>query len=176
MKLIPLILLIYLCCICLYAQTIDQKPDRPDALDADTTYQNPGVVNNLPVFYKKLADRITFPISWLSGNFNDFTEWRQTAREKVMQSLLYTPPAVPFEAVIIAEEDRGSYVARKVVLNISADSRILSYLLVPKGEGPFPGALLLHDHSARFDIGKEKMVRPFDVPKKPIRVFAAVCK
>jgi len=161
MKSIPSIIFIYAFSACLYAQTINQKPDISDT---DTTYQNPGVINNLPVFYKKLADGMTFPLSWLSGNFSDFSEWRHTAREKVMQSLLYTPPAVPFEALVIAEEDRGSYVAKKVVLNISADSRILSYLLVPKGEGPFPAALLLHDHSARFDIGKEKMVRPFDVP------------
>jgi len=41
---------------------------------------------------------------------------------------------------------------------------VLGYLLVPKGEGPFPGALLLHDHGAKFDIGKEKVVRPFDEP------------
>jgi dienelactone hydrolase len=161
MKLSTTIICIYTFAVCLPAQTINQKPDISDA---DTTYQNPGVINNLPVFYKKLADRMTFPLSWLSGNFSDFSEWKQTAREKVMQSLLYTPPAVPFEALVIGEEDRGSYVAKKVVLNISADSRILSYLLVPKGEGPFPAALLLHDHSARFDIGKEKMVRPFDVP------------
>jgi hypothetical protein len=34
-------------------------------------------------------------------------------------------------------------------------------MLIPKGEGPFPAVLLLHDHGARFDIGKEKVIRPF---------------
>jgi len=163
MKLTPLLIFLYSFAVCLQAQIIDQKPDMPDD---GTFYQKPGVINNLPVFYKNLAERMTFPLSWLSGNFDDFGQWKQIAREKLLQSLLYSPPAVPFEAVVIGEEDRGSYLAKRIVINISADSRILSYLLVPKGEGPFPGALLLHDHSARFDIGKEKMVRPFDVDEK----------
>lgn len=128
----------------------------------DSSYQTVGVVNSLPVFYKKLADRLYFPLSWLSGNYDDFSEWQKLARGKLHESLLYNPPIVPFNPIVIGEEDRGSYVARRVVLNISADSRILAYLLVPKGEGPFPAVLLLHDHGARFDIGKEKMVRPFD--------------
>jgi dienelactone hydrolase len=32
---------------------------------------------------------------------------------------------------------------------------------VPDGPGPFPAALLLHDHGAKFDIGKEKLVEPW---------------
>ncbi len=129
----------------------------------DSIYQTKGVHNNLPVFYKNIADRLTFPLSWLSGDYDNFKEWRKTARSKVTENLLYNPPAVPFNPVVIGEEDRGSYVAKRIVLNISADSRVLSYLLVPKGEGPFPAMLLLHDHGGKFDIGKEKMVRPFDV-------------
>jgi len=131
--------------------------------DSLTKHQKVGVKDSLPVFYKNLTERMTFPMSWLSGNYTDFSEWRKIAREKLNQSLLYTPPEVPFNPIIIGEEDRGSYVAKKVVLSISADSRVLAYLLEPKGKCPFPGALLLHDHSSRFDIGKEKMVRPFSV-------------
>jgi dienelactone hydrolase len=52
-------------------------------------------------------------------------------------------------------------VARKVVLNLTADSRVLGFLLLPKGAGPFPAVLLLHDHGARFDIGKEKVIEPW---------------
>jgi len=129
-------------------------------------YQTPGIKDNLPVFYSKLADRLTFPLSWLSGNYTDFSEWREIAREKVLQSLIYSPPRVPFDPVVIGEDDRGSYIARRVVLNITGDSRILAYLLIPKGEGPFPAVLLLHDHGARFDIGKEKVIRPFDESPK----------
>ena len=71
---------------------------------------------------------------------------------------------MPYDPVVIAEQDRGTYVARKVVFNITGDSRVLGLMLVPKGKGPFPAVLLLHDHGARFDIGKEKVIQPFGVP------------
>jgi dienelactone hydrolase len=45
--------------------------------------------------------------------------------------------------------------------------RITGYLAVPDGKGPFPAALLLHDHGAFFTIGKEKMIRPLAGNIKP---------
>ena len=126
------------------------------------TYQKEGVKGNLPVFYGDLAERLTFPMSWTSGKFSDFSQWKQMARSKVMECMLYDPPEVPFSPEVIDEEDRGAYIAQKVVFNISADSRVLGYMLIPKGKGPFPAVLLLHDHGGRFDIGKEKMIRPFN--------------
>lgn len=125
-------------------------------------YQTNGIRDSLPVFRDALAERLTFPLSWLSGRFTDFDEWRSTARATVKECLLKPPPAAPFEPVVIAEQDRGSYTAREVVFSLTADSRVLGYLLVPKGQGPFPAVLLLHDHGARFDIGKEKVVEPWD--------------
>ncbi len=136
-------------------------PGEVRAQDTSSEYQQTGVEAHLPVFADRLKARLTHPLSWTSGQYADFTQWKGLARTKVRESFLLPPPPAPFDPVVIAEEDRGSYVARKVVLNISADSRVLGYLLVPKGEGPFPGALLLHDHGAKFDIGKEKVVRPF---------------
>lgn len=124
-------------------------------------------MGNIPVFWDKLGTRMDYPLSWNSGNFEDFALWKDQALAKYRESLLYDPPEVPFEAQVIDEEDRGGYVARKVVFNLTADSRVLTYMLVPKGEGPFPAVLLLHDHGARFDIGKEKMIRPFnDSPER----------
>jgi len=133
---------------------------------AEATFQTPGVTENLPVSYQRLAARLTFPLSWLSGRYKDFAAWRKAARAKVMECLLTPPPAAPFDPLVVGEQDRGSYVARKVVFNITADSRVLGYMLVPKGSGPFPAVLLLHDHGARFDIGKEKVIAPFDVPRE----------
>ncbi|MBI2842243.1 MAG: L-rhamnose mutarotase [Armatimonadetes bacterium] len=130
-------------------------------------YQKVGIKNNLPAFSKSLADRLTFPMSWLSGNYRDFGAWKKAARKKVTECMLALPPPAPFDPAVTAEEDRGSYVARKLVLNLTGDSRVLSYMLVPKGKGPFPAVLLLHDHGARFDIGKEKVIRSFGIaPEK----------
>ncbi|UCH36728.1 MAG: dienelactone hydrolase family protein [Armatimonadota bacterium] len=131
-------------------------------------YQTVGVEDNLPVFRDPLVERLTFPLSWLSGSYDDFAVWRAAARAKVLECMLAPPPVVPFAPKVIAEQDRGSYVARKVVLNITGDSRVLGYMLVPKGAGPFPAVLLLHDHGARFDIGKEKVIEPWDVPAEKL--------
>lgn len=148
---------------------INQNTVNPVGSTDNREYQTPGVKDNLPVFYKELAERLTFPLSWTSGNYTNFSEWKKIARSKVMESLLYSVPSVPFDPVIIDEEDRGSYVAQKIILSITADSRILAYKLIPKGKGPFPAVLLLHDHGARFDIGKEKVVCPFGTGEEVIK-------
>ncbi len=141
------------------------------ATAGDATFQTPGVRDRLPVFHGRLAERMTFPMSWLSGNFTNFDTWRNSARAKVMEHLLAAPPIVPFDARVVAERDRGSYLARKVVFNITGYSRVLALMTIPKGTGPFPAVLLLHDHGAKFDIGKEKVIRSWD--DKPEKIESA---
>lgn len=127
----------------------------------DSSYQRVGVIAKLPVFAPAQIQRLSYPASWLSGKWKNFNEWKADARALVFRCMLALPPDAPFRATIIDEEDRGTYRAQKIVFNLTADSRVLAYLLVPKGTGPFPAVLLLHDHGARFDIGKEKVIRPF---------------
>lgn len=127
----------------------------------DTSYQRVGIVAKLPVFAQQQLQRLKYPDSWLTGKWNSFSEWKEHARSIVIECMLALPPSAPFHPVVLAEEDRGTYTAKKIVFNVTADSRVLGYLLVPKGNGPFPAVLLLHDHGARFDIGKEKVIKPF---------------
>lgn len=135
--------------------------------NVDSIYQRVGVMNNLPIFSPVVKERLNFPLSWLSGSFNDFDVWREEARKTVKNLFLAELPKTPFNSQFIDQQDRGSYVANKIVLNISGDSRVLAYLLIPKEKGPFPAVLLLHDHGAKFDIGKEKVVKPFnDTPER----------
>jgi len=138
---------------------------------SESQFQSLGVKDDLPVFRDALAERLTFPHSWLSGHFTNFDQWRQVARAKVTESLLAAPPPAPFSPVVLAEQDRGTYVAHKVILSLTADSRVLALMTVPKGQGPFPAVLLLHDHGAKFDIGKEKVIRPWD--DKPEKLSSA---
>lgn len=131
----------------------------PAALAAD--YETKGVTeNNLPVFYQKLKDQLHFALAWDPAS-GDFPQWRATARAKLWDLLIQPDDSAPFDARVVEEQDRGDYVARKIVLSITGNSRIAALLLVPKGQGPFPAALVLHDHGGKFDIGKEKMVRPW---------------
>ncbi len=48
-----------------------------------------------------------------------------------------------------------------MTVTLTRRTRARGVLLTPHGAGPFPAVLLLHDHGSRFDIGKEKCVRPW---------------
>ena len=140
------------------APAFAQEPGKP----ARAAFQEPGIKDNLPVFRDRLAGRVRHPLSWVSGKYASFDDWRRAGRAKVGECLLTPPPPAPFDPAVLAEQDRGTYTARKVVFNVTGDSRALALLLVPKGKGPFPAVLLLHDHGAKFDIGKEKVIRTWD--------------
>jgi hypothetical protein len=126
-------------------------------------YETPGIANNLPIFYQKMAARQNYPLSWTHGGQGDFETWRKKARAQVMVCLMAPPPYGPFDAVAIDSVDRGTYKAYKVVFNVTGDSRVLAYKLVPKSPGLHPAVLLLHSHDGKFDIGKEKVIEPFNV-------------
>jgi len=130
-------------------------------------YQHPGVRDLLPVFREAAAGRMSFPYSWQEWrkhNGDGFDAWRKEARQRVRCHFLAPPPAAPFEPVILGSRKRNGYTSHKIAFNLTGDSRVLAYLLVPDGEGPHPAVLLLHDHGAEFRIGKEKSVEPWDVP------------
>lgn len=118
----------------------------------------------LPVFSERMIDRLEFPMAYGNSGMA-FPEWREAARARLLASLGTPPPRGAFDPLVIGEEDRGTHTAYKLALNVNAWERVKAYLLVPKGEGPFPAVLALHDHGAHFTIGKEKVVRPFDEPE-----------
>ena len=72
-------------------------------------------------------------------------------------------PSVEPAMKTLVTEARDGYECRFVEFSVEPSERIKAYLLVPDGayEGKvYPAVLMLHDHGARFDIGKEKLVRP----------------
>lgn len=133
------------------------------AAAADAGYQTQGVVDNLPVFTGRVTARTAHPLAWTADAFPDFDAWRQQARSKILSCLLAKPPVVPWSVSVLGEENRDTHVARKLAFNLTGDSRVLAYITIPKGTGPFPAVLLLHDHGAKFDIGKEKVIRPWGI-------------
>lgn len=116
------------------------------------------VEERLPRGWQPLTE---YPLAW-SGE-GDFQEWKQVAREKIVEHMGIAPEAPTTTSYrIVAEEQRDGYKARKIALEISRGNHIKAYLLIPDGEGPFPAIVALHDHGAKFSIGKEKMIRPID--------------
>lgn len=65
-----------------------------------------------------------------------------------------------FATDLLAEQDRGHHTAQSLTLRGALGDRVPALFLRPKGPGPHPAVLVLHDHGARFDIGKEKLIRP----------------
>lgn len=67
------------------------------------------------------------------------------------------------EMEVIQKEQRDGYECRLIEFSVDASERIRAYLLVPEKatkQNRVPGVVMLHDHGARFDIGKEKLVKP----------------
>lgn len=126
-------------------------------------YDGHEVLNTMPSFYKQLKESLTFPMAWGNSTVSDFTHWRNDARKVLLECMQPAPPVADFSMEVLDVEQRNGYLAKKILFNVSAYSRVPAYMLVPEGKGPFPAVLLLHDHGAHFSIGKEKMVRPFGV-------------
>lgn len=118
---------------------------------------------DFPVYADKLLAQLTYPLAWGNSDIKDFSEWKDTARKKVLECMMTPPPAPKScDMTVIGEERRDGYTARKIEFNLSDFYRVRAYVLVPDGKGPFPAVNLLHDHGAHLYIGKEKMIRPFD--------------
>jgi len=125
-------------------------------------YESPGIVaGNLPAFYGALADELTFPLAWGTSRISHFATWRRAARAVVEEALCQPVDATAFQPELLDERDGGGYLQRTLTFNVTRHSRVRAVMLVPRGPGPFPAALLLHDHGSKFDIGKEKLVRPW---------------
>ena len=126
-------------------------------------YQHEGVRDALPVYQQALKARLTFPMAW-TPDVHELPVWRAAGRAKLWELTLQPRDNSPFAPQVIAEQDRGSYVARQIAFNLTADSRVRALLLVPKAAGMHPAALMLHDHGAKFDIGKEKLIATWNDP------------
>lgn len=122
------------------------------------------VIGNMPVFYDKMKQKLTWPMAYENSGIKNFNKWKQKSRD-IIYDLMQNYPDAPksYDMQVMDSEKRDGYTAEKIMFNVSEWSRVPGYLLVPEGEGPFPAILLLHDHGAHFSIGKEKMVRPFNV-------------
>ncbi|WSQ08200.1 alpha/beta fold hydrolase [Streptomyces sp. NBC_01231] len=120
------------------------------------------VAGNLPDFHPALKDGLNFPLAWGTSPVRDFRAWRRAARSKVEDHLLVASQhGTPYAPRFTPGPQEEGYTRELVTLALTGYERVRGVLLTPHGPGPFPAVLLLHDHGATFDIGKEKLVRPW---------------
>lgn len=142
-------------------------PPPPDATPeppafGPSAFESPAVLgDNLPAFYERLKEELTFPLAWGTSPIRDFPTWRGTARATVEAHLVHPADDSPFDAETVDERTEEGLRRRIVHVNLTRFSRVRATMLLPEGGGPFPAVLLLHDHGSKFDIGKEKLVRPW---------------
>ncbi len=87
--------------------------------------------------------------------------WRREALTTARRLMLLPgDDGSSFATEVLAEQDRGSHTAQSLNFRGALGERVPALFLRPQGPGPHPAVLVLHDHGARFDIGKEKLVRP----------------
>lgn len=123
--------------------------------------------SNMPVYVDRMMADSHYTLDPLTCGMS-LENWKKTGRDALLEAAGNFPPETPLEYKITATERREGYAVHKIEYNVSSWTNVTSYLLVPEGNGPFPGMLMLHDHGAHFSIGKEKMVRPFGVSEEII--------
>lgn len=134
------------------------------SLSAAAQPERYGTEKDMPLFYQQLKKQLTYPWSWQNKRHTmTFDQWREEARRQVAATMQQAPPAPEtYDYEVVAREKRDGYEAQKILFNINAWEKVMAYLLVPDTRKA-PALLMLHDHGAHFSIGKEKMVRPFEV-------------
>lgn len=117
---------------------------------------------DFPVYADSLIATLDYPLAWGNSPITDFSEWKECARNKVLECLMAPPPRPSsFDCKVIAEKKRDGYTAKKIELSLSAWYRVTAYVLIPDdGKAKHPAINLLHDHGAHLFIGKEKMIEP----------------
>lgn len=113
------------------------------------------------------ADSLDATLAGLQRAFKPRLGWRPDAawRPEALATarrlmLLPGDDGSGFATELLAEEDRGGHRALALTLKGALGDRVPALYLQPQRAGPHPAVLLLHDHGARFDIGKEKLIRP----------------
>jgi len=100
--------------------------------------------NHLHALYRQRSRELRFR----GSTPEEFASWGKMAREQLLKLLnIDHLEPLPLKTQVLAEEDRGSYLFRKITYQTLPDLYVPAYLLIPKNtSGPVPGVLCPHGH------------------------------
>lgn len=90
----------------------------------------------------------------------DPAAWRDRTLPHVRDLILPDLPPADAAPELLARQDRGDHDVHLLRLTLAPGLTAPALLALPKGDGPFPAVLALHDHGSEFRIGKEKCLAP----------------
>jgi len=111
------------------------------------------------------------PLSFLDDRWSDPVSWRAQARARVQELLAFSPPSPPLDPRTEDRWERDGVITERVSWAQPFGPRTEAFFLLPAGAGHaagaaarLPGMVALHDHSAFYWFGKEKITA---VPSEP---------
>jgi len=114
--------------------------------------------DNLASIARRHREEPRFPLGF-DASALDFAAWRSQTLAFVVQSI--DAHACHVDRVETTQQWQcPAYAGKRLKLGFSNGEEAQAFLLLPKGRPPAPALLMLHDHGAAFDIGKEKMIPP----------------
>ncbi|HOS44412.1 MAG TPA: alpha/beta hydrolase family protein, partial [Armatimonadota bacterium] len=113
---------------------------------------------NLYPFIARQAPQGAPALSFLQDRYTEIEAWRAEVREYLRSLLLFAPEAVELGPELTDHTDYDDYVIQKWYVTPSPGERMPLILLLPRGDGPFPAVVGLHDHGAQYYFGKRKLV------------------
>ena len=75
--------------------------------------------NDMPLFYQKMKENLTYPMAWGNSSIRNFKKWREEARKTLLDCMLPAPPATAFDKEVIDTEQRNGYRAEKILFSVS---------------------------------------------------------
>lgn len=90
-------------------------------------------------------------------------------RSSLKELLSISTPAENIPYHIVATEDKGAYLQMLIEYQGYEKENIPAYLLVPKGDGPFPAVMIHHQHNSEWHLGKSEVC---GIQGDPLNAFA----
>ena len=82
---------------------------------AETVSMRYETQNDMPLFYQKLKESLTYPMAWRNSSIRNFEKWREGARKVLLDCMQPAPPVAAFDKEVIDTEQRNGYRAEKIL-------------------------------------------------------------